>query len=93
MLNAELGMSCLGMPGPVQYTCMASPPVFSKKVIAIGYEPTAKPVTVPVFEVAGCNPSLFTVAGAELGVTIFVVLVAALLVWLAVSADKKGWLA
>ena len=33
-----------------------------------------------------------TMAGAEMGVTIAVVVVAVLLVWLANSADKKGWL-
>lgn len=33
-----------------------------------------------------------TVAGAEMGVTIAVVVVAILLVWLAHSADRKGWL-
>lgn len=33
-----------------------------------------------------------TVAGAELGVTVAVVVVAILLVWLAHSADRKGWL-
>jgi len=34
-----------------------------------------------------------TMAVPELGVTIAVVLVAVLLVWLAYSADRKGWLA
>jgi hypothetical protein len=34
-----------------------------------------------------------TMAGAELGVTICVALVAVVLVWLAYSADGKGWLA
>jgi hypothetical protein len=33
-----------------------------------------------------------TMGGPELGVTIAVVVVAVLLVWLAYSADKKGWL-
>ena len=33
-----------------------------------------------------------TMGGPELGVTIAVVVVAFLLVWLAYSADKKGWL-
>jgi len=33
-----------------------------------------------------------TMAGGELGLTITVALVAILLVWLAYSADKKGWL-
>jgi hypothetical protein len=33
-----------------------------------------------------------TMAGAELGVTIAVVVVAILLVWLAHDADRKGWL-
>ena len=33
-----------------------------------------------------------TAGGAELGVTIAVVVVAILLVWLAYSADRKGWL-
>ena len=34
-----------------------------------------------------------TMAGAELGVTVCVALVAVVLVWLAYSADGKGWLA
>jgi hypothetical protein len=33
-----------------------------------------------------------TMAGAEMGVTVSVLVVALLLVWLAYSADKKGWL-
>jgi len=33
-----------------------------------------------------------TASGAEMGVTAAVVVVAVLLVWLAVSADRKGWL-
>ena len=33
-----------------------------------------------------------TMAGAEMGVTIAVVVVAVLLAWLAHDADKKGWL-
>ena len=33
-----------------------------------------------------------TMGGPEMGVTITVVVVAVLLVWLAYSADKKGWL-
>jgi hypothetical protein len=33
-----------------------------------------------------------TMAGAEMGVTVAVVVVAVLLVWLANSAGKKGWL-
>jgi hypothetical protein len=33
-----------------------------------------------------------TMAGAEMGVTVAVVVVAVFLVWLAYSADKKGWL-
>ena len=33
-----------------------------------------------------------TMAGPEMGVTAAVVVVAVLLVWLAYSADKKGWL-
>jgi hypothetical protein len=33
-----------------------------------------------------------TMAGAEMGVTVAVVVIAVLLVWLSYSADKKGWL-
>jgi hypothetical protein len=33
-----------------------------------------------------------TMAGAEMGVNIAIVVVAILLVWLAYSSDKKGWL-
>lgn len=33
-----------------------------------------------------------SMAGAEMGVTVCVALVAVLLVWLAYSADRKGWL-
>src|SRR6187455_3233286 len=56
--NALLGMSCLVMPGPLQYACMNSPPPLSKKVMAIGYKPGAGILVVAVAELVECNPSL-----------------------------------
>lgn len=42
-----------------------------------------------MFVLSGAGGSM---AGAEMGITIAVVVVAVLLVWLAYDADKKGWL-